>query len=221
MEFILQELESSTHTYVRCHEAFLHRKENLEAGRLTENIFNLPPRILHSIGLLDSGKDRRTLIQAWPCNGTRRMRTLYPFGLIVADLQDSVAARRANRVALSYCRSLASSGGARLACSCPPAAGSGKGHANRRNGSIALPLVLYGYRPRICRRGLISRSTGHRCMAGLYGLAARFWPQLCRDSGTSTTHGHSFLTSIERVYPTDEWDRFNLAIVKVVNYLCN
>ena len=47
IEFVLQDLEAVTHDYIQSHEAFWHRKENLEAGHLTENI--LPPEVLKLI----------------------------------------------------------------------------------------------------------------------------------------------------------------------------
>ena len=46
-EVLVSCLEDVAHRFVRSHEAWLHRKENLEAGRLTENL--LPPTILESI----------------------------------------------------------------------------------------------------------------------------------------------------------------------------
>ena len=50
IEEVLYQLERLGDRYVQAHEAWLHRKENLEAGRLTENI--LPPLVLQDI--LDS-----------------------------------------------------------------------------------------------------------------------------------------------------------------------
>ena len=47
MEILISRLEDITRQFVRSHEAWLHRKENLEAGRLTENL--LPPSVLESI----------------------------------------------------------------------------------------------------------------------------------------------------------------------------
>ena len=43
-ETIISQLEDVSHTYVRSHEGWLHRRENLELGRLTENL--LPTEVL-------------------------------------------------------------------------------------------------------------------------------------------------------------------------------
>ena len=68
-----------------------------------------------------------------------------------------------------------------------------------------------GHRPRICRRGLISPSTGHRCMARLLVSPPAVDPN-CIVVMERRLPMDSFLTSIERVYPSDEWDQFNFAL---------
>ena len=159
IELMLQELESITHNYVRSHEAFLHRKENLEAGRLTENI--LSPEILQSI--LDSPGDGNVCIISplqWYYENTAIVPIWIDQRLIYRARLPLVELVGWHHVTVH--RWPVPVGDWQATILLPDAV-----LKDTRTGDLDMSPVCYGHRPRVCQRGLISRPATHSCMARL------------------------------------------------------
>jgi len=159
IEFVLQELEGIVHYYVRSHEAFLHRKENLEAGRLTENI--LPPEILLSI--LDNPEDGRAHVVSplqWYYENTAIVPVWFDRRLIYRTRLPLVDSLEWHYVAVR--RWPVPVGDWQASVLLPEVV-----LKDTKSGALDVSPDCYGHRPRVCRRGLISRPTAHSCVARL------------------------------------------------------
>ena len=166
IELLLQQLEVITRTYVRSHEAFLHRKENLETGRLTENI--LPPEILQAI--LDSSDDshaRGVTPLQWYYEHTAAIPIWFDQRLIYRARLPLVEPLEWHHITLH--RWPVPMGDWQAAILLPE-----RVLKDTQSGVLDVSPDCYGHRPRVCRRGLISRPTAHSCLTRLLAAQAAY-----------------------------------------------
>ena len=158
-ETIISQLEDVSHRYVRSYEAWLHRKENLEAGRLTENL--LPPTVLQEI-LSETEDEQAFLIQPlqWyyehfmitPIWVDTRLiyRTRLP--VVSGETWHHVTLRTWPAPVRDYQMQLV----------VPEMV-----LRNTDTSQLDTSPNCYGTRPRICRPGLVSAAGAHPCVTRL------------------------------------------------------
>lgn len=168
-EVVISQLESISHTYVRSHEAWLHRRENLELGRLTENL--LPPTVLRDIlSSVESVQayviepiewyyEHTVITPIWVDN-----RLIYRTKLPVIAAQTWQHVQIWNwptpvkdyQVTLSVPTSII---------------------RNTETGEMDLSPACYGMRPRICRRGQIQAAGQYPCLSRLLSRTPGYDPE--------------------------------------------
>lgn len=163
---VISQLEDIAHRYVRAHEAWEHRKENLEAGRLTESI--LPPSILESI-LAPADAFGAQLIE--PIQWYYEHATVIPIWteeyLVYKTCLPVVAPVRWHFIDLKQWPMPLDDYQARLAL--PESV-----LRNTESGELDTSPTCTGARPRVCRRGLVARAALHPCLTRLLSDAPAY-----------------------------------------------
>ncbi len=159
IEFLLNELDKITQRFVHAHEAFLHRKENLEAGRLTENI--LPPSVLYDI-LTSAGQEMAQMIQPiqWYYENTAIIPIWTEDKLIYRTRLPLVDPVPWHHVTIEAWPVPIREWEATVLI--PPQV-----LRDTRTGELDVSPSCHGHRPRICRRGLIHHPSVYACLARL------------------------------------------------------
>lgn len=182
VEFLLAQFEDVGRRYISSHEAWLHRKENLEAGRLTENL--LPPTVLQGILAKSAEPTGRAIsplhwyyanIMITPILvGEDRLiyHTVLP--LVLSTEWHYTEIRRWPAPMNDYQATLV----------LPDTI-----LRDTETGDITISPRCYGTQPRVCRRGLITRADKHPCLTRL--LASR------------PSYDHECAVIIEKRFPLD------------------
>lgn len=167
MEVLLSRLEDISHRYVRAHEAWIRRKENLEAGRLTESI--LPPSVLESILTSEQQGGLIRPIQ-WYYEHTTIIPIWTDEHLVYKTRLPVVMPTRWHYVELQrWPMPLKEFQGQLLL---PDAV-----LRNTETGDLDISPRCYGIRPRVCRQGLINQADIHPCLTRLLAEVPTYDPQ--------------------------------------------
>ena len=156
VELLVSELERAAHRYEQSYGIWERRKENLEAGRLTENL--LPPDILKSILKTAVGQDSTTVqplqwyyeyTTVLPIWSARRLVYKVQLPVVAYDSWHHVNLKpwpvplREWQAQLELPREIL---------------------RNTKTGDLDITPECYGAHPRVCRRGLITHATRHPCL---------------------------------------------------------
>ena len=159
IELVLQELEAVTHDFVRSHEAFHHRKENLEAGRLTENI--LSPEVLELIlGNSEDGSARMVSPLQWYYENTVVVLMWFDHRLVYRTKLPLVKLTEWHHITIR--RWPLPVGNWQATIQLPMVV-----LKDTRTGALDVSPSCYGRQPRVCRHGLITHVTTQGCLPGL------------------------------------------------------
>ena len=168
IEEVLYQLERLGDRYVQAHEAWLHRKENLEAGRLTENI--LPPLVLQDI--LDSAAGHASQ-PVTPLQWYYEHLTVVPIwteSYLVYRTQLPVVMPQAwHHVELHAWPVPVDEWQATLIL--PESV-----LRNTETGDLDTSPDCFGARPRVCRRGLITHAASYPCLTRLLASSPSYDP---------------------------------------------
>ena len=167
MEMLLAQLEDVSRRFVRSHEAWLHRKENLEAGRLTENI--LPPTVLMEILSQDEEGQMVSPIQ-WYYEHAEIIPIWTEKYLVYKTRLPVVLPVQWHYVTLRQWPMPLQEYQAELVLPSTVL-------RNTETGELDVSPRCYGARPRVCRRGLISRASIHPCLTRLLADVPSYDPQ--------------------------------------------
>ncbi len=168
VEVLLTQIEDATRRYITAHEAFIHRKENLEAGRLTENI--LPPDVLQSLlGRADNENaqfvspiqwyyENSVVIPIWTDTHLiyrTRLPLVDPIAWHHVTVQKWPVPMKEWQATVILPDEVL---------------------RDTRTGELDVSPTCFGQRPRVCRRGLINRPNVHPCVARLLGKEPAYDP---------------------------------------------
>lgn len=166
VEVLLTQIEAIGNRYVRAHEAWLHRKENLEAGRLTENI--LPPSVLTSILSTDDDQLYRMIT---PIQWYYEHVTITPIWtsdqLIYRTRLPVIAGTRWHYIAFQAWPMPLREWQATVTLPATVL-------RNTETGELDVSPRCSGARPRVCKRGLISRANAYPCLTRLLDAEPRY-----------------------------------------------
>ena len=167
-ETAISQLEEVSHKYVRSREAWLHRRENLELGRLTENL--LPPEVLREILLSAEGEqafiidpiewyyEHVYIVPIWLDNRLI-YRTRIP--VVSAHAWHYIQIRQWATPVRDY----------QVTLSMPDVI-----LWNTQTGQLSISPSSYGERPRICRQGLSNPPELHPCITRLLSESPAYDP---------------------------------------------
>lgn len=191
LEAFISQLETASHKYVRTHEAWLHRRENLEMGKLTENL--LPPSVLREI--LNSAElngayildpiewyyEHIVIIPLWLDN-----RLIYRTKLPVVSAQtwQYIQLYKWPAPVKDY----------ELTLMVPDSV-----LRDTETGQLDISPTCYGERPRVCRRGLLNPANLYPCITRLLDKAPTYDPQC------AVTLQHRFSHDIVHHYDDDTY----------------
>lgn len=168
-EVLISQFEVISHRYVRSHEAWLSRKENLELGKLTESL--LPPQVLLEI-LSSAHSDQAYVINP--------IEWYYEHVVVVPMWLDDLLIYRTKLPLVSaekwhYVRLWKWSVPVRnyqITVLTPDAV-----LRDTETGQLDLSPVCYGERPRICRKGLVSPARVYPCVTNLLRESPGYDPE--------------------------------------------
>lgn len=169
MEFMISQLEAISHRYVRSHEAFIHRKENLETGLLTEHL--LPPSVLTTILTTSKGLPGQ-LIE--PLQWYYEHSSIIPIWteeyLVYKTRLPVVDPVQWQYIHLHQYPMPMKSFQARLMLPSEVL-------RDTSSGTLDVSPHCYGERPRVCRRGLVMQANVHPCLTGLLMTVPTYNPE--------------------------------------------
>ncbi len=169
IEQILTQLEAAAQRFVRSHEAWLHRKENLEAGRLTENI--LPPPVLKSI--LNAAAQPADARRITPIQWYYEHIAIIPIWtgrtLIYKTRLPVVSPTQWHFVSLHKWPMPLKDWQATLLLP-------DEVLRNTDTGELDVSPRCFGARPRVCRRGLLTQARVLPCLTRLLGTQPQYDP---------------------------------------------
>lgn len=168
VELILTQIEAFVQSYVKSHEAWQHRKENLEAGRLTENI--LPPPVLISILNTASHVDAQRIS---PLQWYYEHIAIIPIwtgrSLIYKTRLPVVSSTQWHFMLLHKWPMPLKDWQATLVLP-------DELLRNTETGELDVSPRCFGARPRVCRRGLLTRASVLPCLTRLLGKQPSYDP---------------------------------------------
>lgn len=158
-EMLVQEIERIGDRYEQSHLAWLHRKENLETGRLTENL--LPPEILRNI-LTSAATQELELVMPiqWYYEYTPVMPIWSTDQLVYRVRLPVVGTDTWHFVHIQHWP--VPVGNWQTILDLPTDL-----LRNTETGELNISPDCYGTRPRVCRLGLITRAAQQPCLAHL------------------------------------------------------
>ena len=168
-EVLISQMEDVSRTYVRSHEAWLHRRKNLELGKVSESL--LPPQVLCEI-LSPANSDQAYIIDP--------VEWYYEHIIITPIWLDDLLVYRTKLPVVSteqwhyvqLWKWPAPIQDYQVTVLVPDVI-----LRDTRTGQLDISLVCYGERPRICRKGLVNPARLYPCITRLLSESPGYDPQ--------------------------------------------